>query len=499
MTNILLMTSDELRGDCLGTMGHPDVKTPHIDALAARGTVCARHFAPFPKCVPSRCAMHTGRYTHTEGLRTVMGLNHLPEGEPNLGGFLREQGYETAVLGLNHVWEEGWFYGKGDRQNQRGAGVVDYTSFTRGPLAELATRERVLPEGRPRTGPHIDAMAEVDFEGLETGNVAGFRDENRADQACLYLEELRDRSKPFFLQLNLSKPHPPYKIHEPWYSMYDPETIAPFPFDLPEGAGLPLTAQRTWRLGDDIGEASLREMRAVYYGMVSFIDDLVGRVLTTLEEQGLREDTLVIFCSDHGDYAGQYGINEKWDADLRDCLLQVPFVIAGPGVPEGERRTGLSEHVDLPATLFECLGMEKPEDWVWHGESMWPLIREGKGKHAVFADGGHEQAMRERFHAPVWQEGNGRRIKATGGKQLTYEQCPDSMARCKMVRTEEWKLVIRETGGNELFHLTEDPEEMHNRYGEPGLEGVRAELMLELIRWCLRTDTDRPFLADFGA
>jgi len=497
--NILLITSDELRGDCLGLAGNPDVKTPNIDALAERGSVFEKHFTPFPKCVPARCAMHTGRYTHTDGLRTVMGPNHLPEGDPTLGEFLGKQGYETAVLGLNHLWEEGWFYGKGDQANQKSAGVVDYTSFTKGPIGDIAMQTRTYPDGEARKGAHIDALAEVDFDGLNTGSKSTFSDENRADQACLYLNEVRDPAKPFFLQLNLSKPHPAYCIHEPFYSMYDPESIEAFPSELPENASLPLRAQRKWRLGDDIPEASLRELQAVYYGMISFIDDLVGKVLQTLEAQGLAEDTLVIFTSDHGDYAGQYGINEKWDASLQDCLLHVPFVIAGPGIPQGKRFNGLSEHVDLPATIMDYLGFERPSEWVWHGESMLPLLQGAPGKAAVFADGGHEANMRARFDSPTWEEKNGRRRKTVGGKQLTYGECPDSMARCKMVRTEEWKLVIRETGGNELFHVKEDRFEMKNLYGQTELASIQAELQLLLIEWTLRTDTDRPYLAKFGA
>ncbi|MDF3129477.1 sulfatase-like hydrolase/transferase [Kiritimatiellaeota bacterium B1221] len=499
MKHILFITADELRGDCLSCMGNPDVKTPHIDSLAARGTVFEKHFACFPKCVPSRCSMHTGRYAHTDGLRTVMGPNHLPGGDPTLGEFMREQGYETAVLGLNHVWEEDRFYGQGEGKNRKGAGTVDYTSFTRGLMSDLALQTRHYPAATQRTGPHLDAIADVCAATVATGEVTTFSDENRTDQACAYLQTLRDPEKPFFLQLNLSKPHPAYCIHEPYYSMVDPRTLQPFPYGEPENASLPIRAQRKWRLGEEVPEAALREIQAVYYGMIQFIDDQVGRVLDVLKQEGLAEDTLVIFSSDHGDYAGQYGINEKWDADLRDCLLQVPFIMAGPGIPQGKRIQGLSEHVDLPATIFDYLGWERPPHWVWHGQSMLPLLQGAAGKQAVFADGGHEQAMRERFDTPVWEEKNGKRIKATEGKQLTYQQCPDAMARCKMVRTPEWKLVVRETGGNELFDLEADTYEMRNLYGQPGTEEVQATLMLQLLNWCLRTDTDRPFLAEFGA
>lgn len=499
MKNILFITVDEMRGDCAGFMGNPDVKTPHMDALAARGAVFEKHFVPFPKCVPSRCSMHTGRYTHTDGIRTVMGPNHLPKGDPNMGEFLREHGYETAVLGLNHVWDNDWFYGCGENKNKKSAGAVDYTSFTEGPLAETALKERVYPEGEPRPIVAHESLRAVGFPGLVTGKRAGFSDETRAEQACLYLRELRDREKPFFLQLNLSKPHPPYAIHEPFYSMYDRESIKPFPHDLPAGAPLPLRAQREWRLGQDVPAGALLEMQAVYYGMISFVDALIGQVLQTLKEEGLEDDTLILFCSDHGDYAGQYGICEKWDASLQDCLLHVPFIIAGPAIPEGTRISGLSEMVDIAATVLDYLNLKKPDHWVWHGQSLLPVLDGAPAKQAVFADGGHEASMRARFATPTWEEKDGRRVKTTEGKQLTYSEVPDSMARCKMVRTGEWKLVIRETGGNELYHVAEDRYEMRNLYGDPRYASIVSDLQLQLIEWTLRTDTDRPFLDKFGA
>jgi len=500
MKNVLLITADEMRSDCAGFAGNPDVKTPHLDALAARGTVFENHFTPFPKCVPARCAMHTGRYTHTDGLRTVMGPNHLPKGDPNLGEFLREQGYETAVLGLNHVWEEDWFFGSGGERNQVGAGVVHYTSFTEGPMADQAMAEREYPAGKPREGKGPQALLDAGFHygGLITGKHRGFGDDNRADQARLYLRELRDPEKPFFLQLNISKPHPPYEAHEPWYSMYDPDKIDPFPFDLPENAPLALRAQREHRTGNDIPPESARELQALYYSMISFVDDLVGQVLAELEAQGLRDDTLIIFTSDHGDYAGQFGLIEKWDASLHDSLMHVPFVMAGPGAPAGQRVAGLTEHTDLPATILDYLGLEKPAHWVWHGESILPALAGKTVKDAVFGDGGHEKAMRERFDHPTWQEKDGRRCKATLGKQLTYEQCPDSMARCMMVRTQDWKLVVRETGDHELYHLPSDPHEMKNIYHEAPWEVLR-DLQMRLLQWRLHTDQDRPFLEKFGA
>ncbi|MGF1483794.1 MAG: sulfatase-like hydrolase/transferase [Opitutales bacterium] len=494
--NILFITADEMRGDAPSFMGNPDCQMPRLDALAARGSVLEKHFCVFPKCVPSRVSMHTGRYTHTEGYRSVMGDNHMPRGQPNMLEQLREaHGYETCMFGLNHVFESDWFYG----DNEPFQGAVDYHSFINGPLREMAMQPRTYPPRDPQ-GPPVLEELDVDYGGCATGTKEGFLDENRCDQAIHYLANLRNPDKPFFLQLNISKPHPIYEVCEPYYSMYDRAALTPFPHELPQNAPLPLRAQRTHRLGETVSEEVLRELQAVYYGMCSFVDHHIGRVLDCLQQQGLEDETLVIFTSDHGDFAGQYGINEKWDTMMTDCLLHVPFVIAGPGIPEGKRFGALTEQVDLPATWFEYLGLENQDPhWHWHGESLLPVLEGQPGKGAVFADGGHEAPMRARFDRPAWEEKGGRRIKATGGKQLTYQEAPDAMARAKMIRTQEWKLVVREIGGNELYHLTEDRWELKNLYGQPGTESITLELQRGLLEWCLRTDTDRPYIQNVGA
>lgn len=491
--NVLVITADELRADCTGFGGSADAKTPHLDRLAERGAVFENHFTPFPKCVPARCAMLTGRHPHTDGLRSVSPENHLPRGTAELVGVLRAAGWQTAVLGLNHVWEEGWFYGEGGKANEPGAGVAEMTSFTRG-IGHLAKAPVEFPEGRARAVP--PELGRVEFRGLLAGRREEFHDVNRAAQAVYWLRECRDAGRPFYLQLNLSNPHPPYAAPEPFYSMFDPERVAPFPFALPENAPLCQRAQRHWRLGDDATEAAMREIRAVYLAMTALADDLTGRVLGALRELGLEESTLVVFTSDHGDYAGECGLVEKWDTDFREGLIRVPFVMAGPGVPRGLRVEGLSDHTDFADTILEYLGVAPPEEWERHGRSLLPMLSGGAGKEAVFAGGGHEAAMRRRFPAQADA------MLARGplsDKQRTYLECPEAMARAKMVRTREWKLVARETGDDELYDLRGDPRELVNLHGRPGYGRVELELQRRLIGWALVTDPDRPRLGRFGA
>ncbi len=123
------------------------------------------------------------------------------------------------------------------------------------------------------------------------------------------------------------------------------------------------------------------------------------------------------------------------------------------------------------------------------------------GKHEIFADGGHEADTRARFDRDVYStdKKTGKQIMTTAGKQRTYHTYPDSMARTKMIRTDTWKYVVRETGGDELYHLPTDPREMHNCITESQHLSVIADLQRRLLNWCLRTDPDRPRLTHVGA
>jgi choline-sulfatase len=485
--NVIFITSDEMRGDAPGFMGNPDCQTPHLDRFADRSVVFNRHFTVHGKCVPSRISMMTGRYAHTEAIRTVNKTNLLPPDHPDLMKTLRAHGYEIAKFGHNHVWEN--FEAE-----------VDWHSFTKPEFHDMAQQTHELPPADPNGPEPIDELKTIDYGGRLTGELGGFNDRNRTAQAIKYLTEVRDKSKPFFMYLNIGRPHPKYAVEEPYYSMYDREALTPYPHDLPANATLHLRKQRELRLGHDVSDRMLREIQAVYYGMITSVDDLMGQFFDAVEAEGLFEDTVIIFCSDHGDFAGQYGINEKWDTAMQECIMHVPFVLCAPGLAGGQRVEGLSEHVDIPRTVLELVGIEPDAKWIIHGESLLPILRGERRKEAVFADGGHEEAMRKRFNRPLWNtDPDGRKVLATGGKQRVYGECPDTMARTKMVRTEKWKLVVREVGGDELFDLENDPHEMRNLIDDPDHQHVIPDLQRRMLDWCLRTDTDRPYQEMVGA
>lgn len=493
--NVIVITSDEMRGDCPSFMGNPDCKTPSLDRFAQRGVAFKQQFAVHGKCVPSRVSMVTGRYTHTEGFRTVMEENLLPAGDPNLLDRLKREGYESAVFGHNHVWENLF------ASNTKGAGCTDYQSFTEGYFDDLATRSREVPQPGPGAKPVREDLVGrfFDYRGRKT-ELSGFCDDNRADQAIRYLTEVRDKSRPFYLHVNFGAPHPPYAVEEPYFSMYDRDAIRPWPYQLPENAPDPLRWMREIRTGMEVDESAFRELQATYYGKVTKVDSLIGRVLDCVESQGLMDNSIILFWVDHGDFAGQYGLPEKWDTAMQDCILHVPQILYAPQLPSGAHVESMTEHVDVAPTILELLGLEPEPQWGIHGESLLPIIRGEKRKEYVFADGGHEKEMQDRIDLKeLMAKRNRTDERDLGGKQLTYGKYPESMARTKMVRSERYKLIIRTTGDNELYDMREDPDELRNLYGRAEYNDVIRELQHAMIQWCLRTDTDRPYQPTVGA
>ena len=489
--NLIILSSDEMRGDCPGFMGNPDCRTPHLDRFAQKSVVFEKHFSVHGKCVPSRVSLATGRYSHSDGLRSVAEENLMPAGTPNLLRSLRHAGYETAVFGINHVWQD--LFG----DNSKGSGCTDYHSFTTGYFDHLANRKWKYPAPGPGSLPVIhNPDASSLTPELRTESIP-FSDDSRTEQAVHYLRKVRDRTRPFYMHLNLSAPHPEYGVEEPYFSMYKREKICAFPHALPENAPLPLRRQREIRTGPKATETDFRQIQAVYYGMITKVDALLGSVLETIESEGLLENSVILFWVDHGDFAGQYGLIEKWDSCLNDCLLHVPLILSAPGLSPGKRINSLTETTDLAPTLLELL--EVQPDWNPHGSSLLPVIRGEHRKEAVFADGGHETAMRKRVAPTKHRTGDKPGCYPHHGKQETYSQYPETMARAKMVRTEKWKLVIRETGGNELYDIQSDPHEMINLWGTSDLAPVVMDLQQRLIEWSLRTDPDLPHIKSVGA
>jgi arylsulfatase A-like enzyme len=280
------------------------------------------------------------------------------------------------------------------------------------------------------------------------------------------------------LYVTLFAPHPPFAVEEPWASLHDP---ADMPAPLPPAPGKArFMAELRERAGlDRLEPGDWATIAATYAGMVSRLDDQLGRVLAALERAGVAERTTTVFHTDHGEYLGDFGMVEKWPSGLDDCLLRNPLVIAGPGVAEGAVAGGLVEMLDLPATLCELAGVE-----VGHpqfGRSLVPVLEDPSRPHrdAAFSEGGFriDEASQNEMpdHFPYLLKG-----------ELQQER-PDLVGRATAIRTADWTYVHRLYEDDELYDRRADPHETTNLAADPSLAATCAGLRDRILDWLLAT------------
>ena len=465
--NIVLFMADQLRADALGCFGSPVARTPAFDALAARGVRCTDAWSQHSVCAPSRVSIMTGWYPHVHGHRTLDNL--LKPWEPNLLALLRSAGYYVAWSGI-----------RGDTFAPGGtAASTDFFGFVVKPSLEAvaAAHRQEFPPGHRLHHAHYLGRLDGD-EPLDL-------DEAAVQTAIQLLE--RGLPEPFVLVLTLFAPHPPFAVPEPWYSLHD---RAAMPAPGPPGSGKPrfMAALRECSGLDALSADDWAEITATYYGMVSRVDDQLGRVLGALGRAGVTERTVVCFHSDHGEYLGDYGLVEKWPSGLDDCLLRNPLVIAGPGVAEAHVSTALVEMVDLLPTLCELAGAE-----VGHahfGRSLLPASQGVDVPHrdATFSEGGFrmDEEPQDELVAGYPYD-----LKTT----LLHER-PELVGRSVAVRTTEWTYVYRSGEGEELYDRRADAGELANVAGFPEHAATVAALRGRVLDWLVNTSDVVPQARD---
>jgi hypothetical protein len=295
--------------------------------------------------------------------------------------------------------------------------------------------------------------------------------------------------RPFFLWLSFPEPHNPYQVPEPYFSMFPEEEVS-------ERIAGPEAAEakgEKWRWLRRLIEDKRpgydqywRRYRANYCGMIRLIDDQIRRFVDYLEEGGLLENTLLVFVSDHGDYAGDYGLQRK-GVGMPECLVRVPLIFRVPGVQKAHNSDDLVSLVDVMPTLCEMVGMKIP--YGVQGRSLWPMLTGGEYPkeefESVYAElgfGGLPYGEEERpslhfsYEGPTFDELNS--VTMSG----------DLKTVCKG----RWKLLYGSMGCGELYDLEEDPGELNDLFEEPSFCQVRLEMIEELLRWTIRSEDDLP-------
>lgn len=454
--NILILCPDEMKATALGAYGNRAGATPFIDRWASRAAVFEQCHTVHPKCTPSRCAFTSSQYPHVGGHRTL----DLPlrRHETNLLRALRDAGYYSVLAGKNHTADAETMPSTFDHWI-RVSGKVDFT-----PKPELG-----FPEGSYQIGEAGIALAE-------------FSDRRTTLDAINWLENQRDATRPFCLWVNWNAPHPPYSVPAPYYGCVDRTRVELPPADDP--ATKP-PYHRALTEAYDCGpgrmnDAQWREVAATYLDLCRFVDDQVKDVLAALARTGEAENTLAVLWSDHGDFAGEHRLSEKWDTSFYDCITRVPLFMSGPGIPV-MRTAALVETIDILPTLLAAAGVAPPPGI--QGCDLGPLLRGEVSavRSEVFCQGGQEDALLRRA---VPADAKPRPAKAYFLKQLALHRHPLINRRAKMIRDQRWKYIYHSGGFEELYDLETDPHELTNLAcgGEtPELSRYRMRLMQKLI------------------
>lgn len=468
--NLILFMPDEMRADALACYGNPVTKTPNFDRLARQGTRFANCHVQFPVCGASRCSLLTGWPTSVRGHRSLSYFLR-PE-EPNLFRYLRQAGYDVFWYGKNDALAAQSFYDS-----------VTMWNFPK-PLSgepKPVSRRISVPE---QTGDRRTFIRD------SIGDRRGTYD-YWCVQSGIRILERKEADRPFCLFLPLSYPHPPYGAPEGFHDMYRADQVHDL---IPPGMSRRpnyLEIVRNHYHIEDLPPSFFRKVRALYYGMVSYSDWLLGELLEAVDRTDHTNDTAVIVLSDHGDYAGDYGMVEKWSSGQEDALTHVPLIARIPGGSTNHTASAMVEQFDVMETCLELAGTQAQH--THFSRSLLPQAHgaDGDPERAAFTEGGFNL-----YEPQCFENINQDPSTLYYPKEHLETTHPEAVTRVATVRTREYKLVARPQGRSELYFLRDDPRTLNNRFGEATAATVQAQMQQRLLHWYLETSGIAPYDKD---
>ena len=315
----------------------------------------------------------------------------------------------------------------------------------------------------------------------------GMGDAKNVDEGIEFIKKHAHDEAPFFLFLPLGNPHPPYAVIESMYDMYDPAEVPMKDMKWLENKPKLYETYRKFREAGDVEYEAFRKVNAIYLAMITYTDMLFGKVVAELKAQGIYDDTTIIVCSDHGDWAGDCGLVEKWPSALDDMLTRVPLIIRKPGGAEGHRVSTPTQNIDIFPTVFDIEGLEIKHDQF--GVSLLPQLEGAVGDESrvVYSEGGYDTREPHCFegtpsYAPLMIDGT-----QYYPKMAQQQQAPETVARSAMRRDNRYKFVYRSTGEGELYDMQEDPHEYINLFDNPEYGSLKNELTAAMLRWFINT------------
>ncbi len=480
--NILFITADQWRADCTGYAGHPLVKTPNLDRLAADGVAFLNHYANAAPCSPARACLYTGLYQMNN--RVVRNGSPLDDRFDNIARAARRAGYDPTLFGYTDQSPDprdpAARRSRADHLRGRAARLLGArpAARRRTPLALLAapagsrfrrSSRAHLPVGAP-PAEVSSAPSAYSAEQTQTAFIAG--------EFIRWLGE-QQTATPWFAHLSFLRPHPPFIVPAPYHTMFDPLEVDGFTraeTAEAEAALHPLLSYQldkarqadfvpgTKGLVRDLTEAEFRQIKATYYGMIAEVDAQLGRVFAALQNAGGWDETLIVFTSDHAEMLGDHFSLGK--GGFFDESQRMPLIIRDPAQPVGHGRSvdAFTEAVDLFPTLLDALALSPnhhPD-----GQSLMPFLagqtptdwRDAVHWEFDFRDIAGQKAER-RF--------------GLASTQLAMAAIRD--ARHKYVHFTGLKPL--------LFDMERDPGNLHNLADDPASLPIRLSLAEKLLAW----------------
>ncbi len=474
--NLLFIFTDQQRADTLEVYGNNKIHAPHLNQLAKESVVFKNAYVTQSVCTPSRATIMTGLYPHNHGC--IANNSILNENIPTLAEQHRDSDYKKAYMGKWHLGNE----------------IVPQRGFETWVSIEDEYRAfHTDSDYKDRHCSYYDFLIEHGFQPDQQSPEFSYfsryfasrlpdpysKPAFIAKKATQFIEENKDN--PFMLYVNFFEPHSPF--FSPFDSLYDPEVVG-----LPEGYhdkidlhgplkyhfnrlhadqvdGHAISGKRT--------EEDWKKLRAYYWGLISLVDKYVGEILKSVEANGLENDTIIVFTSDHGEMMGDFQMMTK--CVQYEAAVKVPLMIKVPGIKSKVIQEPVSQ-IDLVPTLRELLGSKS--DLKLDGKSLLGVIsgEESLENNDVFIEWNGKDGESKWFQDYSDSEWKDQIDQVVGAAVRT------------IVTTEGWKLSLTSAGEHELYYLPNDPRETMNLYGKSEYASQEKKLVYKILEWQKRTN-----------
>ena len=501
--NILFITADQWRGECLSARNHPHVKTPNLDKLAADGVLFKKHYAQAVPCGPSRACLLTGMYMQNN--RSVLNGTPLDSRFTNIALEARKAGYEPTLFGYTDTTMDPRQLSPEDpvlknyEEVLPGMWPVGVMNSNYKPwFARLKEKGYEIPEGKAKKifTPDVDVTGAKGKSKTFAPTKFTAEDSNTAfmiDETINYLS-VQQKDK-WFVHLSFLSPHPPFIAPEPYNSQYDE---ADMPMPIRRETLEQEVEQHPWlkyyinhqekniltfdgEFCDNISytDQDLRQIKATYYGMMSEVDNQIGRLIDYLKDTGTYDETLIVFTSDHGEQLGDHWMFSKYG--YNDQTFYIPLIVRDPSIKANTTRGSVvdqfTESVDIMPSILDAIDLDIPHQC--DGRSLLEFTRGDKPDN-----------WRKEFHAEFDLRCAVNGEEETPPMGLSMKECT-----VNIISDERYKYVHFTSLPSLFFDLEKDPDEFVNLANDPDYQGLMLKYAQKMLSW--RMEHDDPGLTDY--